>query len=172
MDAISLLNEQLRLAVEWSDRTMDEVTPEVAHWQPPGQANPIGANYAHAACREDVIVNALLRGVSPLFATTFAGKTGLSEPPPLGPAWHEWARRLRVDLPATREYAAAVHASARDYFDVLTPEALERTVDAPLAEGSPRTVAGLLSAMIGELLQHTGEISTLKRLQGLKGYPN
>jgi hypothetical protein len=59
-----------------------DVTPVEAHWSPPGKAHPLGANYAHVVIGEDGVVNGMLKGEAPLFAATWAGKTGVSELPP------------------------------------------------------------------------------------------
>ena len=45
-NVISLLREQLKTANELVEGTVDDVTPEQAHWIPPGVAMPIGASYA------------------------------------------------------------------------------------------------------------------------------
>ena len=61
---------------------MTDVTPEQAHWIPPGVALPIGASYAHVVVGQDSVINGMLKGGAPLFASSWAGKTGLSELPP------------------------------------------------------------------------------------------
>jgi len=55
---------------------MSDVTPEQAHWSPPGVANPLGAAYAHLVSSEDMFVNGMLAGGAPIMASTFAGKVG------------------------------------------------------------------------------------------------
>jgi hypothetical protein len=110
MDRISLLREQARAAHEFLELTMNDVTPEQAHWTPPGNANPLGATYAHLVMGEDGFVNGLLRESTPLAASTWAGKVGISEPPPppFPPKpWNEWGRQVRVDLATLRQYAQA-----------------------------------------------------------------
>lgn len=98
-NAISLFREQIKAAHELLEGTIEDVTPEQAHWSPPGKANPLGANYAHVVISEDATMNGLLKGNVPLFASTWAGKVGLSELPPMPnpnppgfPDWSEWGR--------------------------------------------------------------------------------
>ena len=109
---------------------MADVTAEQAQWSPPGRANPLGATYAHAVLAEDMLVNGLLKGGPPLMATSFAGKTGLSEPPPPPDQdFGDWARRVQVDLAELREYGQAVYRNTGDCISSLTEDDLERTID-------------------------------------------
>jgi len=70
MKAASYLREDIRWAHSLLELVMQDVTPELAAWHPPGLANPIGATYAHAAVGEDVIVRQLLQGVEPLLGSS------------------------------------------------------------------------------------------------------
>ncbi len=100
MNAISLIREQMKTAHEWFEATMADVTPEQAHWLPPGTAHPIGSRYAHTIVSEDMMVNGLLKGNAPMFATAWAGKTGISgDPQAAFQSTQEWARSVQVDLP-------------------------------------------------------------------------
>jgi hypothetical protein len=99
MDAVSLFRQQLKDAHWLLDETVKDVTAEQAHWAPPGVANPLGASYAHAVLSEDFIINGMLKGAAPLAMSTWAGKIGLSEPPPPPTEpWDKWGRRVRVDV--------------------------------------------------------------------------
>src|SRR5215813_3135254 len=94
------------------DGTMADVTQTQVDFMPPGVANPLGATYAHVVCSEDMIVQGMFRQVAPLAATTWSGRTGLSEPMPMpGPGWADyapWTRRVKIDLEQLRLYARAV----------------------------------------------------------------
>ena len=112
MDAVSLLRQQYKGANDWLEGTMEGVEEALAHWAPSGKAHPIGANYAHILFAEDAFINGTLKGGAPLLFSTWADRTGLSEPQPMQWDWDAWAARVRVDVPATREYARAVQALA------------------------------------------------------------
>ena len=71
-----LLRDALENAHQTLEATMSDVTDEIANRPAPGNANPVGACYAHAVIAEDGIVNGLLRGQAPLFAGSWAGRTG------------------------------------------------------------------------------------------------
>src|SRR5947209_10435614 len=83
MDSITLLRQQLKTQHGYMERTMANVTPEMAHAVPPGHANPLGATYAHIPFSEDAIVNGMLRQQAPMAMSSWAGRTGTSEPMPL-----------------------------------------------------------------------------------------
>ncbi|MFL5734280.1 MAG: DinB family protein [Chloroflexia bacterium] len=176
MDAVSLLREDLKEAHNLLEAVMVDVTPDAAHWMPPGRANPVGATYAHVVLTEDRIVNAILQHRRPLYDSDWSGKAGLSEMmPSTGEEWHDyagWTRRVRVDIPAVREYARAVYAASDQYVASLTPEDLDRLIDLSGEGTGSVTLGWILSRQVaGHADNIAGEISCLKGLQGLQGYP-
>lgn len=176
MDAVSLLREQLTEAHTLLEAVMQGVTPEAAHWMPPGQANPVGATYAHVVLSEDRTINGVLQHRRPLYETTWAGKTGMSElMPQQGEEWNDyanWTRRLTVDLPAVHAYAKAVYANTDAYLASLSPDDLDKQLDLSGVGGSQVTLGHVLGrSVVGHVDNISGEISCLKGLQGLQGYP-
>ncbi|MBI1878423.1 MAG: DinB family protein [Chloroflexi bacterium] len=170
MNAISAFQEGAQWAHEFLEMVTADVTPEQAHWRPPGIANPLGAIYAHAVLVEDGVINGMLKGGAPLFASTWAGKTGVSDPQ--HQMTLEWAQGLKVDLPAFRPYAQAVYAATNDYLASLTDEALSRQIDLSNVGLGQKPLSWCLNALvISHLNNMIGEISCLKGLQGAKGYP-
>lgn len=173
MNAPELIRSEMKTAHDWFEATMADVTPEQAHWQPPGKAHPIAALYAHAVAAEDMMMNGMLQGGAPLFTTTWAGKTGASGDPQSAFApTLEWARGVEVDLPAAREYAAAVYAATDDYLAGLEPDDLDQPID--LSEwGMEEWSLGafILSFGLCHVRDMMGEVSALKGVQGAKGYP-
>lgn len=174
-----LLREHVQQAMRFLEETMDGVTTELAHWRPPGVANPIGANYAHVVLGQDGAVNGILKGAAPLFAASWAGKTGVSELPPQAdprspgfPDFSAWARRVQIDVPMMRRYAEAVYAATDEYLGALSDDELARPLDLSALGLRDSTVKRvLLGGVIGNALVHCGEIACLKGLQGGKGYP-
>jgi len=150
---------------------MQGVTPEQAHWHPPGIANPLGATYVHTILIQDFVADVLIKGGPPLAATAFGGKIGISEMPPVEgdiTAWDLWGRSVEVDLDAVREYGKAVQAETDNFFSSLTEAEMNRQIDTPLGK---QTVLFMINvALLGHTHDHTGEISCLKGLQGDKGY--
>ena len=72
--AVELLREQLRAAWETLEGTTKDLSPETAHWIPPGTALPIGAAYAHAVFALDGVVNGMVRGSAPAVRRGFRGE--------------------------------------------------------------------------------------------------
>ena len=170
MDAITLLSQQIRRAHEIVEGTVADLTPEQAHWPPAGKALAAAPLYVHLASGEDLFLN-MMTGRQPLAMGPYAGKTGASEPHPMG-GYEEWAGRVKVDLPQLQEYVKAVFKNTEDYVASLKPEDLDREIDL--------TSAGLGKMSLGAFItitavihpsNHIGEISCLKGLQGAKGYP-
>jgi hypothetical protein len=170
MDTISYLGEDMDWAHGLLELVMQDATQEQLDWAPPGRANPLGATYAHALTSEDMIVQRWLQGAEPLFESAWKGRTGISEPQ-FGSDF-EWARRVRVELPAAREYAQAVYAATDRYLASLEPGALDRVLDLSKRGFGPKAVAWVLSALVVSHMNNMiGESAVLKGIQGAKGYP-
>lgn len=172
--ATQILLHQLKEVHSVLEQTMDGVTDEVAHFMPQGTANPIAGTYAHLIFSEDYFVHAFLKNTSPLMETTFKDKTGASEVQPSDweHAYPKWLREVKVDVKQLREYAAAVFAASEEYVATLTDADLERDIDMSAFGMGSRKQHDFIANMInGHAFSITGEISVLKGLQGLKGYP-
>lgn len=173
MNAVSLLRQQVKEGHEWLEAIMSDVTPEMAKWAPPGQANPLGASYAHVVVGEDMVVNGMLRRAATLFVRNYTAMQAVSEEPPQFPAsWAEWARKVEIDLPKLREYAQALYASTDEYLASLSEGDLEKKITLPVEGMGEVSIAWMLSnTVLGHVHDHCGEISCLKGMQGAKGYP-
>ncbi len=179
MNRVSTLQEQLRFAHEYFERTMEKVTAEQAHWQPAAQALSIAAQYGHVVVFEDFTIGGMLAGTQPLFATRWAGKTGFSSLPPLPtpatggiPTWDQWGRALKVDLFVARGYAQAVYEATDSFLAALPETSLDEPLDLSGVGLGQRTVGWLLNGpFLANIHMHCGEISCLKGLQGARGYP-
>ncbi|MBI4220722.1 MAG: DinB family protein [Chloroflexi bacterium] len=176
MDAAALVRSQAKEAHGFLEATMADVTPPVASYIPPGKANSVGVCYAHVVAAEDMVINGMLKGGAPLFASSWSGKTGVNEPMPLpGPGWVDyfpWTRRVKVNLPQLKDYSKAVFAATDAYLATLKSADLDREMDLSGAGLGKRDLAFVLTRLvIGHVDNFTGEISAIKGVQGLKGYP-
>jgi hypothetical protein len=149
---------------------MAGVTPEQAQFVPPGKAHSVGASYAHTVLGEDFLVSQFVAGQPPLCFGEWAGRLGLSDMPPFGD-WADWATKVQVDLPTFRTYAQAVYANSEAMLASVTEDDLARPLDLTALGLGNQTVGFLLGAVIGNVFAHCGEISAIKGVQGLKGYP-
>ena len=175
MDTIVLLRQALADAHESLEASVAGLDQATLDWVPPGTANPIGATLAHIVVSEDMVGNAILAEREPLLRSTFASRTGLSEPMPMpGPDWEDyaaWARRLRVDAPILLAYARAVWASTEAFLAELPPAAVETEVDLSfLGRGRPTIGWAILRMLCSHADQITGEIAALRGAQGKGGY--
>lgn len=173
------IRKQMKSAHWLLEETISDVSDEMGRFAPPGKALPIGAAYAHYVTGEDWMIHSLFQGVAPLMEGPWAGKTGVSEPPP-GPGpgddwparFGEWSRRVRVDLAAFRSYAKAVYEATDGYLATLPDAELAREIDLSAMGMGKQTVGFVLdNALLGHAYCHCGEISALKGVQGKKGYP-
>jgi len=173
MNAVEVYRTLLHSAHDFLEQTLADVTPAQLTWDPPGKAFSIAANYAHVLASEDLGVQVLLRGKDPLADTTWAGRVGVGEAPPMGPGGDlkGWSRRVSVDVAALRGYGRAVYAATDEHLATLGPEDLERRLDLSRFGFGEQTVLFVLTALLANASLHTGEISCLKGLQGATGYP-
>src|SRR3990170_1931943 len=159
MDAVSLRSQQIRSAHEVVEGTVAALTAEQAQWKPAGKAIAAGPLYLHIAGGEDLFLNMVL-GRQPLGTGEYAGKTGVSEPHPMGGGYDEWAQRVEIDLPQLREYVQAVFKSTEDYVAGLTPEGLDREIDLSNAGLGKMSLGAFITlTSVIHPSNHIGEIS-------------
>jgi hypothetical protein len=172
MNSIELLKSQIQMAHMFLDGTCADVSPEQADAVPGGTAHPIGASYAHLLLAEDVVLNMMVRGETPLLMGKFAGKNGF-QPEPMDRSAESllaWANSVKVEMPVAQEYGKAVLANTLDWVGSLSEADLDREVE---AAGFPKMTIGswiTLTAIVHPS-NHCGEISALKGVLGTKGYP-
>ena len=170
-----VLSDQLEHAHQNFLATLNEVTDTVANFQPSGIANSIGSMWAHLVVSEDYFVAMIIAGGQPLVMTTWSEKTGLSEPHPMdnwATAYPAWTKNVRIDTAQLLGYTKAVFAASEEKISSLTPELVEEMKDMSALGSGQMSVASILDGMvIGHCHDIMGEISALKGIQGLKGYP-
>jgi hypothetical protein len=169
--SVNLLRALYKSGHETLEGTMADVTEAMLNWQPQGIANSIATNYAHIVTGEDAMLNGVARGGAPLMASSWAGKIGLNEPPPVGAEIHAWGKQAKIDLPALRTYAQAVYAETDKELAGLSDADLDRELDLTAMGFGKQTVSWVYGIMLANLNWHIGEIACLKGLQGQKGYP-
>jgi hypothetical protein len=170
MDSLTVLREGIRWGHDLVEQVMADVTTEQAHTAPAGSAHSIAAIYAHGILAEDGSINGMLRGGAPLFVARWAATCGV--PAPTMVLSEAWSRGLRVDLEALRQYSQAVSEATEAYLATLNSTDLDEIKDLSAVGLGERTVGRMLNVLVAEHLNNmAGELSCLKGLQGLKGYP-
>jgi hypothetical protein len=151
------------------ERITADLTDEQLHWNPPGTAHSVAATWAHAIVSTDWQIRSLFEGQEPMYATAWAGKTGVSDVTPAQTL--EWAQSVRVNAPELREYASAVYDALFAYVEAKSEEDLDRPVDVSIIGAGDRPLRWCLVVLIvGHLNQLAGEIAAVKGMQGLVGY--
>lgn len=162
---VTNLRAQLKGAHDWLEATLAGVDDALANDVPPGgKVATIGAMYAHVTTGEDTFVNVVLKGGAPLMMSE---NSGISEPPPAGP-WGGWGHTVTTDIAAQRAYASHVYESTDAYLATLTDANLATITETPVGAMPLGVFIGL---WILNAHCHAGEISALKGLKGLQGYP-
>jgi hypothetical protein len=153
--------------------TMSDVDDELANRSAPGNANPIGAAYAHVVLSEDAIVNRWFKSQSPLCAGSWAGRTGTDRPMPMHGVVEgnlgDWYHSVQVDMAALNQYAQAVFANSEEFIGSADDEMLAREIDTPMGQMPLASVFEVF--VIGHCNNMSGEISAIKGAFGRKGYP-
>jgi hypothetical protein len=147
-------------------RVMQDVTPAMFNWAPPGTANAISATFIHLVNVEDHFIQQVIRGQPTLWKTgEWSVKTGVQKPPAIGEDWSAY-KTMQVAQPPLMDYTEAVFAATDDYLTSLKEDDLDRMV--PFA-GGERTVADMLRLSVSQSHSHVGEIAALKGVQGFQG---
>lgn len=174
MTALELIKQEIIDARETFESTVIDLTSDFFNKHPEGIAIPLEAVYAHLIFSEDLIVSTFLQNKTPLYVSSWKGRTGASEDmPKMDENWsknhYDWAKRVKLDLPKLNAYKEAVYGETDAYLATLKDEDLESKID--LGSWGNKTVYSLLfNFIIGHTMSLAGEISSLKGLQGKKGY--
>ncbi|MGE0057777.1 MAG: DinB family protein [Dehalococcoidia bacterium] len=158
---LNALNDAHRMG----DIALEDLTPEVAHFDAGGTTNTIAQLLSHLTMGEDAAFNRMITGGTRIIETdSWAEKCGI--PLERGAVWgKEW--KLNID--AFREYRELVKKSASGYIETMDLADLDKEVE---AFNGLRPVHNIMQIIvINHMLGHEGEVSTLKGIQGLKGLP-
>jgi hypothetical protein len=174
-NTVELTHYSLGFAFETFEGLVSDLTPEQAHWMPPGNAIPIGSLYWHIIKYVDHIVHDWGMGQPSLRQREgWQEKVVITSPPPEPDDPMLDLRAIRegvsVDLPALHDYARATAQAVLDWVASLTAEDLaDRMIETRY--GTFNLSQMLDSLIIWHINAHCGEISALKGCQSLKGYP-
>ena len=150
------------------DSTMQDMTPELFNWAPPGTANTISATFLHLMNVEDNLIQKIIRGKPSVWESGgWSEKTGVQKPPSIGEDWSGFKHR-QIPIQPLLDYKAAVWAATDEFLATLKPEELDRRVQ---FAGRERTAAEVLLMSTSQSHSHSGEIAALKGIQGAKGLP-
>lgn len=146
--------------------TMAGISEDAARYEPGGPASILG-QYAHLVTSEDWFINVKLAKATPVMMRQYPGFQ--TPPPPFG--WNNWAKEELVDFAALRAYAQAVHQATDAYLATVTDTILDEPVDLTEVGMGYVNGAAVFFLALGNNMVHLGEISAIKGLLGLVGYP-
>ena len=167
----AMLRQQLSGYHDILEQTIADCQPETLDNNLPGATiTSVGSIYAHTVFSEDNILHGMLQGKASIYRSQdWAARIGVDMPDP-GEFTPEWARTVRMNLPAFREYARLVYAATEAYIAGLSTADLDRKVQTGFV--GEQTVAFVVSNILGwHVAEHTGEIAALKGVLGRKGLP-
>jgi hypothetical protein len=171
--ASQILTAQLQASHGLLQMTMADVTPEVASFTPPGTANSIADTYVHILLSEDWLIHFLLQQKDPLYASEWNGKTGVDAlVPATDHTFPAWTKNAKIDMDQLNKYKDVVFATSEAYVKALSDEDLQKEADLSSFGMGKSTVSFVVSSVVTNNVNlHIGEISAMKGIQGLKGYP-
>lgn len=161
---------QYRMVQSWLDSTVDGMTNDQFNFQPGGTAMSAGSNYLRHISELDGVINGKVRHSQPLMAGDWAATIGPSLPPQDGDK-ATWAQTTSFDVDSARGYGQAVYQSIDDYLAGCSDGDLDAPVDLSDWGYGEKPNSYLFDLMLVDGAAHTGEISAVKGVQGLKGYP-
>ena len=175
LTTLDIIKNQIKESHEILEKTVADIKDEHWHKDPGGLAHTLASAYAHAVFSEDGINHGMLQGKAPLYKTAWSNKTGASEPmPEMDEHWHEnhgtWVKTVKLDLEQFKKYTQAVYEATTAYLETVTEPMLEEMVD--LGSMGQYTRAHILTNIIASHNHNlAGEISAIKGVFGVKGYP-
>lgn len=171
MKAKELLQRQLELSHHTIEMTVAGASPEQLHHRADGTAMTIAANLAHIVAGEDRLLHFFVLKGTPLAEGEWKGRTGASEDLAFGMDMGAWAQTVQVDMEQTLAYAHEVWKQTTDFLASRSDEDLAQMVDFSAFGLGDLPMGTAFSLIIANNNWHTGEISAMKGLQGLQGYP-
>jgi hypothetical protein len=162
-----VLKNSLDIAHMVFNAVTGDLTDESSSFEVPGGMLPrASAIMAHAIWGEDMVVSAVLEQPTVFASAGMATRSGFEPSNSLSP---EFVAQ-QFDLASLRDYASEVFGRTASGLETVTSAQLDRRVQTPM--GSEMDAASFLGAFgIVHLAQHTGDISALKGVQGMKGLP-
>jgi len=197
MTAVELLHYSMKYSFDVFDQVVSDLTQEQADWKPPGELSPISAQYWHIISFADQILHEKcmppfselpfeewfeqrlntqdqVSGQTPIRFTKDWQNKVVVDLPPEDPEDFFWdirvmSENLRIELEALHDYAHEVARTILKWIDTLKLDDLEQKITTPLGDYSLGNF--IVFFIIWNNNVHCGEISAIKGLQGLQGYP-
>lgn len=170
MNGVDTLRSAFQAAYMWYDGTVANVTEQQANYRPAGKAHSIATLATHVQQSEDWFVNQLMRGGEMKWeAEGWGDKLGI---PNLAQLQDNVEVQMAGGLQRLQPFQEAIRANTAEYFNGLTDADLDEELDMSAFElGMMRRGDVISNFLLGNSFAHTGEISAIKGIQGVQGYP-
>ena len=163
MKATEYAKSQVEGALDFLNTCVQGMDEAQYNWKPSGTCNPVCKLHAHALASVDFFITSLLQGQKtswPQIASKAGFPTNIME---------IWQSDATISPSAMQDYANSLRESVISYINTLSDEDLDREIDTRFFD--TQTVGWVLQHAGVHTAGHTGEISAVKGMQGLKGLP-
>jgi hypothetical protein len=164
MNATSYAKLQIEESFNLMNAVADGMDDSHYNWAPGGTCNSIAKSHVHALTSIDFFVNIVAKGGGALLWPEHGPKAGLP-----GNPMEIWGFSGTVPLAAMKEYGQAVQKAALDYIGTLSDGDLDREIETQFF--GRRSLAFIVQLIGLHCAGHTGDMATVKGMQGLKGLP-
>jgi len=166
MEAVELITKSLEQSQGDVNKALDGLTQQEVAWSPKPDCNSIAFILWHMVRVEDMFVNRMIQGKPELYESAgWAGKLG-TPPGDSGGGGRYTLEQLQAWPVPTLEtllgYRNAVREGTLALLKTATSSKLDET---PASTRFPGNVGALLSRMITEIAEHSGQIAYLRGQQ-------
>jgi len=166
MEAIELITKSLEQSMGDVNKALDGLTQQEVSWSPKPDCNSIAFILWHMVRVEDMFVNRMIQGKAELYESAgWAGKMG-TPPGDSGGGGRYSLEQLQAwpvpKLETLQGYRNAVRNNTLSLLKTITPSKMD---ELPTSTRFPGSIGALLSRMITEIAEHSGQIAYLRGQQ-------
>ncbi len=146
---------------------VDGLSHEELTWRPGADANSIGFILWHQTRVEDILVQGMIQRKSQVWTSDkWAEKLNLSEK--LQDTGYGYTAEQITAFPVPKlddllDYSKATRAKTVEYLKAVAAEELDKVIKTPVFGDIP--IAQIFIILLGDTIQHTGQIAYLRGLQ-------
>lgn len=162
MNAVEFAKGGLDQAFNLLNVAADGMTDQQYNYGPGGTCNSSAKSHVHALTAVDFFVLSTAGGQPMMWGEVAADQALPANPMEI------WKYEGEISLPKVKEYGQKVREATMAYVSSLLESDLSRELDTPFGK---QNLAFVLQLMTVHLASHTGDLASVKGIQGLKGLP-
>ena len=167
MDAKKYLEDQIQSMWHLQDAALSDLTDAQLTFQPEGTVSPIGVIWLHMIFSEDSFIAILMKQPTLWESGSWKEKFNLDGAPDFGEDWTAY-RDVPFTVDLLQSYTQAVRERTKACLEATDASTLDETLKF-FSDSDPKAAVWILLSQ--HSLLHSGEISALKGIQGVKGLP-